>query len=421
MKKLYIASLLLFLSLFSFAQAPELMSYQALVRNADGELIQNTTVGVRISILLNSDSGTAVYTETHTIDTNENGLVSLSIGSGATTDDFSSIDWGNGTYYIKSETDPSGGTNYTIAGTSQLLSVPYALYAKSTSNIDDESALDDIPVSIDQINKNTSFAFSEVTSYYDEATDTFVENPVIVHAFSGVTGTWSSITTTYNSINSISASNGNFVFSEVTSYYDEATDTFVENPVIVHAFSGKTGMWSSVTTTYNSINSISSSDGNFIFSEVTSYYDEATDTFVENPVIVHAFSNNTGTWSTTTSTYNSINSIAVSNNNFIFSEVTSYYDEATDTFVENPVIVHAYSGETGTWSSITTTYNSINSISGSNGNFVFSEVTSYYDEATDTFVENPVIIHTFNGKTGTWSAVTTTYNSINNLVISESN
>ena len=216
MKNLYLSTLLFFISFISLAQAPELMSYQALVRNANGALIQDTSVGIRISILQNSDTGTAVYTETHTVSTNENGLVTLSIGSGSSADDFASIDWGNGTYYIKSETDPTGGTNYTIEGSSQLLSVPYALYAKSTSSIDDESALEDVPISVDQIDGNTSFAFSEITNYYDEATSTFVENPVIVHAFSGITGTWSSITTTYKSIKSISASNGNIVFSEVT-------------------------------------------------------------------------------------------------------------------------------------------------------------------------------------------------------------
>ncbi len=119
------------MSLFTFAQAPELMSYQAIVRGADDALIQNQNVGVRISVLQGSETGSAVYTETHATMTNDNGLVNLNIGAGTTSDDFSAIDWGNGTYYIKSETDPNGGTNYTIEGTSQLLSVPYALYAKN--------------------------------------------------------------------------------------------------------------------------------------------------------------------------------------------------------------------------------------------------------------------------------------------------
>jgi hypothetical protein len=70
-----------------------------------------------------------VYSETHSPTTNLNGLVSVEIGAGTTSDDFSSIDWGADTYFVKTETDPSGGTDYTISGTSQLLSVPYAMYA----------------------------------------------------------------------------------------------------------------------------------------------------------------------------------------------------------------------------------------------------------------------------------------------------
>lgn len=131
MKKLYYILTLLLCSSTVFAQSPELMSYQAIIRNAADQLVINQNVGIRISILQGSDTGVAVYTETHSESTNDNGLVTLNIGAGNTSDDFSSIDWGNGSYFIKSETDPTGGTNYSIEGTSQLLSVPYALYAKS--------------------------------------------------------------------------------------------------------------------------------------------------------------------------------------------------------------------------------------------------------------------------------------------------
>ena len=120
---------------FAFAQAPQLMSYQAVVRNASGVLVANANVGVRISILQGSTSGTAVYSETHALATNENGLVTLQIGGGnVQSGNFSTIDWGSGTYFIKTETDPNGGTNYSISGTSQLLSVPYALYAANTKS-----------------------------------------------------------------------------------------------------------------------------------------------------------------------------------------------------------------------------------------------------------------------------------------------
>ena len=122
----------LLLTLSSFAQAPEKMSYQAVVRGANNALVTNQQVGMQISILQGS---TAVYEETQTPTSNKNGLVSLEIGKGTIVSGiFSSIDWSADMYFIKIETDPAGGTNYTITGTSQLLSVPYALYAKTSSD-----------------------------------------------------------------------------------------------------------------------------------------------------------------------------------------------------------------------------------------------------------------------------------------------
>jgi hypothetical protein len=115
----------------TWAQSPQKMSYQAVIRNSSNQLITNHVVGMKITILQGSATGITVYTETLTPTTNANGLVSIEIGSGAS---FSTIDWANGTYYIKTETDPSGGSNYTLTGTSQLLSVPYALYAKTSGS-----------------------------------------------------------------------------------------------------------------------------------------------------------------------------------------------------------------------------------------------------------------------------------------------
>ena len=135
MKKIYsiLAGLLLTASVF--AQAPQKMSYQAVIRNSSNALITSTPVGMKISILQGSSTGTVVYAETQTITTNANGLASLEIGTGAVTSGtFSVIDWSTGPYFIKTETDPTGGTAYTIAGTSQLLSVPYALYAKTSGS-----------------------------------------------------------------------------------------------------------------------------------------------------------------------------------------------------------------------------------------------------------------------------------------------
>ncbi len=136
MKKIYTIIALVVSSLGIFAQAPQKMSYQAVVRNASDALVVSTTVGMQISILQGSSSGTPVYVETQTPTTNANGLVSIEIGAGSVVSgSFSTINWSTGNYYIKSETDIAGGTNYTITGTSQLLSVPYALNAKKVENV----------------------------------------------------------------------------------------------------------------------------------------------------------------------------------------------------------------------------------------------------------------------------------------------
>ena len=113
-----------------FAQAPQKMSYQAVIRNSNDSLLVSTPVGMRISLVQSSPTGTVVYSETQTASTNANGLVSLQIGMGtALSGTFSGIDWAAGPYYVKTETDLNGGTNYTIISSNEILSVPYALFS----------------------------------------------------------------------------------------------------------------------------------------------------------------------------------------------------------------------------------------------------------------------------------------------------
>jgi Chaperone of endosialidase len=130
MKKLVIPSLLLLNVILSSAQAPPKMSYQSVVRNSSGAVVASGNVGIRISLLQGSATGTTSFAETHTVTTDANGIASLEIGGGTpVTSTLASINWASGPYFIKTETDPAGGTSYTISGTSQLLSVPYALYS----------------------------------------------------------------------------------------------------------------------------------------------------------------------------------------------------------------------------------------------------------------------------------------------------
>lgn len=136
MKKLYTFIAVLLMTASTFAQTPEKMSYQAVVRDSGDNLVSSQPVGMQISILQTTATGTAVYVETQTPTTNVNGLVTLEIGTGTVViGDFTTIDWSTDSYFIKTETDPTGGSGYTITGTSELLSVPYALHAKTAESV----------------------------------------------------------------------------------------------------------------------------------------------------------------------------------------------------------------------------------------------------------------------------------------------
>jgi hypothetical protein len=123
-------------SINSFAQSPNLLSYQTVIRNSNNELVANATIGMRISILSGTAADVLWYQEEHTVKTNLNGLAYIVIGKGTNLNGImTEIDWSKGPFYIKSESDPNGGKNYTLIIVSQLLSVPYAIYAKSAEKV----------------------------------------------------------------------------------------------------------------------------------------------------------------------------------------------------------------------------------------------------------------------------------------------
>ena len=132
MKKIVTILATVLLSVSLWAQAPQSFSYQAVIRGGNNVLVANKPVGMKISLLQGSEKGKAVYVETHKPTSNDNGLVSIAIGGGtkdASSIAFASIDWSKGPYFVQTETDVTGGTNYSLTGVSQLLSVPYAMYA----------------------------------------------------------------------------------------------------------------------------------------------------------------------------------------------------------------------------------------------------------------------------------------------------
>ncbi|MCD4789553.1 MAG: hypothetical protein K8R37_06085, partial [Bacteroidales bacterium] len=135
MKKIHLLILFMAIALCTIAQPPQAFKYQAVVRDNTGEIISNQSVGIRISIHDATAGGTIIYQETFTETTNQFGLVNLEIGNGTPTiGTFATIDWGSNSKFLELEIDPSGGTSYVSMGTSQLLSVPYALYSQSSED-----------------------------------------------------------------------------------------------------------------------------------------------------------------------------------------------------------------------------------------------------------------------------------------------
>lgn len=142
MKKLLTILTALTIVLTIQAESPQKISYQAIIRNTKGALVTNQNVGMKISIqkwvlAMPKPYYSTIYAETQTQATNENGLVSIAIGTGTPVEGsvlFKNIDWAAETLYLKTEIDPSGGSAYSITSTTQLLSVPYALHAKTAGS-----------------------------------------------------------------------------------------------------------------------------------------------------------------------------------------------------------------------------------------------------------------------------------------------
>jgi len=244
MKKL-LFSFMLLCTTVAFAQVPQGISYQAIALNGSGNAVANANVGLRLSILDNAATGTVLYTETHIKMTNGQGLFNTIIGQGSpTSGNFTSINWGTGDKFLKVEIDVAGGTNYAIVGTTQLLSVPYALMAgglAANSNVND--VIGD--------NKYANFCF------YNSGNFT-------TYAFNQNTGTW---TGQAGGGGTVYESNGNFCF------YNSGNFT-------TYAFNKDTGIWVGQA---GGGGTILSSNGNFCFYNSGNFR-------------TYVFNQNTGTW-----------------------------------------------------------------------------------------------------------------------------
>lgn len=138
-KRIFFLSMWLFATIFLKAQAqvPQAISYQAVARDAQGKVVSEKTIGVKVEILKGSADGDVVFSETHTPTSSKTGTVNLLIGQGsAGSGTFASIDWGSDTYFLQLSMDLAGGTNYEKVSTTQMLPVPYALYAAKAGEVE---------------------------------------------------------------------------------------------------------------------------------------------------------------------------------------------------------------------------------------------------------------------------------------------
>lgn len=183
MRKLLTIITLLILAHLGYSQVPQALNYQAIARTADGVLIPTQNIGVRFSILEGSVTGSTLYSETQTTTTNSYGLFTLYIGKGsATTGTFNGIDWASGTdKFLKVEIAPSGGNNYQLQGTTQLLSVPFALYSEKTRLIAGNNTINitsgnTITGNYQAANNTISINGNQVSGNYQTANNTLLLN-----------------------------------------------------------------------------------------------------------------------------------------------------------------------------------------------------------------------------------------------------
>ena len=166
---------LVLLTCNTFAQTPEKVSYQAVIRNNNNELVTNSKVNLRIILRQDSPDGYIAYQENHQAMTNVNGLVSLQIGEGnKEVGEFSGIDWSQGTYFIETQLDVKNTQDFSVTGISEILSVPYALHAKSA----DSFTGDGNELAFDKWDKDITDDFSGSFNDLSEVPDLYTKNQV---------------------------------------------------------------------------------------------------------------------------------------------------------------------------------------------------------------------------------------------------
>jgi hypothetical protein len=190
MRKILLSFVGIVIAMNVFAQVPSVFKYQALVRGANNATLDNQAVGMQLSIKQGSIGGIIVYSETFATTTSSYGSVNLEIGKGVSAYQFTSIDWANGPYFIETAVDIAGGTMYRVMGTSQLISVPYALHAETAEYVTNDAVIDADANPINEIQtlvksgssvslSNGGGTFKDSIGDYTSGSGIFISNNVI--------------------------------------------------------------------------------------------------------------------------------------------------------------------------------------------------------------------------------------------------
>ncbi len=333
MKKVLLLIAALFTAI-TFAQVPQGISYQAIALNGSGNPVVNSNVGVRLSILDNSATGTILYTETHIKTTNTQGLFNLVIGQGTpVTGTFTGINWATNSKFLKAEIDVAGGTNYVLVGSTQLLSVPYALTAGSYASSSGNTLSDEV-----NNNRETNFGFVDDGG-----------NKVAV--YNSKTATWSSQTFNGSYTPTLIESNGSFGF------VDDGDNK-------VYVFSAFSGNWTVQTFNGSYSPTLTVENGNFGFVD-------------DGANIVYAFNSKTGLW--TSQAFDGSYSPTLVNSNGKF----GFIDDGANK-------VYVFYQQTGAWIAQSFNGSYTPTLIDANGNFGFiddgANICYVFNQSTGTWV-----------------------------------
>jgi len=310
-KHLFLIALLLtciFPLTTTLGQSPEKMSYQTVIRNSSNSLVASTSIGMQISLLQYSASGTAIYVERQFPTTNSNGLVSIEIGTGnVISGSFSTIDWAKGPYFIKTETDLNGGSTYTITSTSQLLSVPYALHAKIAETVTGgiietdplfvASPANEI-TSADIVNWNNKLEVEQDSSVTNEiqalsiSNDTvFLSNGGFVKLPAGFDGQYSSLTGVPTNVSTFANDAGYLTSEKDSSVTNEIQALSISNDTVFLSNGGFVKLSAGFDGQYNSLSGKPTNVSTFI--NDAGYLTREKDSSITNEIQVLSISNDT--------------------------------------------------------------------------------------------------------------------------------